>query len=150
MKKLMKQQHTFRSLACMAALMVTGLIISSPGAASCQKNINHITMEHLLVEADNNRTVDIRRDETVRITLPENATTGYRWTVESYDRECLTELPSEAHYPATTAVGSGGEVVFIFQAKKSGTGNIMLKQWRSWEGDASAIARFKIQLRVLP
>ncbi len=107
-------------------------------------------MEHLFVETDTNRTVDIHRNETVRITLPENATTGYRWTVENYDRELFNELPSEAHYPATTAVGSGGEVVFIFQAKKSGTGNIMLKQWRSWEGDSSAIARFHIQLRVLP
>jgi len=150
MKRLMKQQDTFRTLARMIALVVTWCIIGSPVTGSCQKNANYITMEHLLVAADNNRTVDIRQNETVRITLPENATTGYRWTVESYDRESVTELPSEAHYPATTGVGSGGEVVFVFQAKKSGTSDIRLKQWRSWEGDSSAIARFHIQLRVQP
>ncbi len=147
MKKLMKQQHTFRSLARMTALVVTGFMVCSSDAVSCQKNTNPIRMEHRLVETDNNRTLDIRRDETVRITLPENATTGYRWTVESYDRQFLSELPSEANYPATTGVGSGGEVTFIFQAKKSGTSDIMLKQWRSWEGDSSTIARFHIQLR---
>ncbi len=146
----MRQEYTFRSFARKALLVGAGFIISSPGAASCQKNTKQVTMEHLLVQTDTNRTVDIRLTETVRITLPENATTGYRWTVESYDRELLNELPSEAHYPATTRVGSGGEVVFIFQAKKSGSGDIMLKQWRSWEGDSSAIARFHILLRVLP
>ncbi len=150
MTSLMKKQQTFRSLARTAALVGAGFMIASPCAVSCQKNTNDVTMEHLLVETDNNRTVDIRLDETVRITLPENATTGYCWAVESYDRECLTELPSETHYPATTAVGSGGEVVFIFRPKKSGTSDIRLKQWRSWEGDSSAIARFHIQLRVLP
>ncbi len=133
-----------------AVLAGTCFIIGSPGAASCQKIAKQIKMTHLLVATDNNRTQDIRLDETVRITLPENATTGYRWTVESYDRELITELPAEAHYPTTTGVGSGGEVTFIFQAKKIGTGDIMLKQWRSWEGDSSAIARFHIQLRVRP
>jgi predicted secreted protein len=33
----------------------------------------------LLVEADDGRTVDVRQGETVRVTLQENATTGYRW-----------------------------------------------------------------------
>jgi inhibitor of cysteine peptidase len=131
-------------------LVGTCFIIGSPGAASCQKNSKHIKMTHLLVAKDNNRTVDIRQDETVSITLPENATTGYRWTVESYDRKLVTERPAEAHYPATTGVGSGGEVTFIFQCKKAGTCDIMLKHWRSWEGDSSIIGRFHIQLRVLP
>ena len=146
----MRQKYTILSLTRTAVLVGTCFIIGSLGAASCQKNAKHVKMAHQLVETDNNRTLDIRLDETVRITLPENATTGYRWTVESYDREFLSELPSEAHYPATTGVGSGGEVTFIFQAKKIGTGDIMLKQWRSWEGDSSAIARFHIQLRVQP
>jgi inhibitor of cysteine peptidase len=145
-----RKKYTFLSIARTAALAGTWFIIASPGAVSCQKNATYRTMEHLLVETDNNRTVDIRLAETVRITLPENATTGYRWAVERYDPELFSELPSEAHYPATRGVGSGGEVVFIFQAKKSGTDDIMLKQWRSWEGDSSAIARFHIQLRVLP
>ncbi len=146
----MRQKYTILSLARTAVLVGTFFIIGSSGAASCQKNAKQIKMAHLLVAMDNNRKLDIRVDETLRITLPENATTGYRWTVESYDRELVTELPAEAHYPATTGVGSGGEVTFIFQAKKIGTGDIMLKQWRSWEGDSSAIARFHIQLRVQP
>jgi len=134
----------------MTALLGIGFIISSPDEASCQKNANYGTMEHLLVQTDNNRTIDIRLAETVKITLPENATTGYRWAVERYEQKLFSERPSQAHYPVTTGVGSGGEVDFIFQAKKSGTGDIMLKQWRSWEGDSSVIARFHIRIRVRP
>ena len=131
-------------------LVGAGFVISSPSAAFCKKNAKYAKMEHRLVPTDNNRTVDIRMAETVRITLPENATTGYCWAIERYDKEFFGELPSEAHYPATTGVGSGGDVVFIFKGKKIGTGDIMLKQWRSWEGDSSIIGRFHIQLRVLP
>ena len=146
----MRKKYTILSLTRTAVLVGTCFIIGSPGAASCQKNAKHIKMTHLLVAKDNNRTVDIRQDETVSITLPENATTGYSWTVESYDKELFNELFSEAHYPATTAVGSGGEVGFIFKGKKSGTGDIKLKHWRSWEGDSSVIGRFHIKIHVMP
>ena len=36
-----------------------------------------------LVEKDSGRTIDIRSGETVQITLPENATTGYRWAIDA-------------------------------------------------------------------
>jgi inhibitor of cysteine peptidase len=102
-----------------------------------------------LVESDNGRAVDIRLGETVRITLPENATTGYRWAIDRYDEEFMEALATEPRYPAN-AVGSGGEVAFAFQGKKMGTGEIVLKNWRRWEGDSSVTTRFRIQLRVQP
>ncbi len=132
------------------AALVGIWFICSPGAASCPKNQNGKKMVHELVETDNERGADIRLHETVRITLPENATTGYRWVVERYDRALLNELAAESHYPTAAVVGSGGNVVFIFQGKKSGRGEILLKQWHSWEGDASVIARFRVLVNVLP
>src|SRR5258705_5417551 len=92
----------------------------------------------LLAEKDNDRTVDIRLGETVKITLPENATTGYRWAIDRYNEEFIEALATEPHYTAK-AIGSGGEVAFIFQGKKIGTGEITLKHWRQWEGDTSVI-----------
>jgi len=103
----------------------------------------------LLVETDNDRTVDIRLGETVRLTLPENATTGYRWAIERYDEEFIEALATEPRYTAK-AIGSGGEVAFIFQGKKIGTGEIVLKHWRHWEGGSSVTTRFRLRLRVQP
>jgi inhibitor of cysteine peptidase len=102
-----------------------------------------------LVETDNDRTVDVQLGETVRITLPENATTGYRWAIDCYDEEFIEALASEPHY-AAKAIGSGGEIAFIFRGKKIGTGEIVLKHWRHWEGDPSVTARFRIRLQVRP
>jgi inhibitor of cysteine peptidase len=102
-----------------------------------------------LVEKDNDRTVDILVGGTVQINLPENASTGYRWAVDHFDEEFITALSPEARYTAK-GIGSGGEIRFIFQGKKVGTGEIVLKNWRQWEGDSSVIGRFRLHVRVQP
>ena len=103
----------------------------------------------LKFEKDNDETAEMRLDETVQIILRENATTGYRWTIDRYDKEFIEALATEPRY-ATNATGSGGEVAFIFKAKKIGTGEIALKHWRHWEGDSSVSSRFRLRLCVLP
>jgi inhibitor of cysteine peptidase len=103
----------------------------------------------LIVEKDNGRTVDIRLGELVRVNLPENATTGYRWAIDRYDEEFIEAVATEPHYTAN-AIGSGGEVEFIFKGKKIGSGGIMLKHWRHWEGDSSITSRFRLRLNVQP
>ncbi len=103
----------------------------------------------LLVESDNGRLVHIHQGESVRINLPENATSGYRWAIDRYDEECIQALTTEPRYPAN-AIGSGGDVTFIFQGKKVGEGEIVLKHWRHWEGDSSVTTRFRIQFHVQP
>ena len=101
-----------------------------------------------LVESDNGRTVDVRVNEPVRITLAENATSGYRWAIDRYDEDLFDPVATEARYPNAT-LGSGGEVDFVFEAKKVGRGAIALKHWRHWEGDASIKARFAVTLNVI-
>ena len=102
-----------------------------------------------LVETDNDRTVDVRLGDVVRITLPENASTGFRWTIDRYDEDIIEALGSEPRYTAGD-VGSGGEIAFTFKAKKAGRGKIALKHWRHWEGDRSVIGRFRVRLNVQP
>ena len=136
----------FLSLARVTALAGAWLMYS-PGAVSYPNPEKAPKTMLLLAETDNDRTVDIRLGETARINLPENATTGYRWEIDRYDEEFIKMLATEPHYTAN-AVGSGGEVAFIFQGKKIGIGEIVLKHWRSWEGDSSVTARFRIRLHV--
>jgi inhibitor of cysteine peptidase len=102
-----------------------------------------------LTEEDRDRTIDIHVGEAVRISLPENATTGYRWAIERYDEEFIEALATEPHYTAS-ALGSGGNVVFVFRGKRVGTGEIVLKYWRHWEGDRSVSTRFHIRFNVPP
>jgi Chagasin family peptidase inhibitor I42 len=61
----------------------------------------------------------------VRISLPENASTGYRWTIERYYDEFLEALPAEAGY-TSNSIGSGGDIAFMFCTRKAGTGQLVL------------------------
>jgi inhibitor of cysteine peptidase len=102
-----------------------------------------------ITENDDGRTVDVRVGEPIVIELSENATTGYRWAIERYDQETIQDAGSESRYPANL-IGSGGQVSFTFKGKKAGRGEIALKRWREWEGDASIIGRFRLRCNVLP
>lgn len=101
----------------------------------------------LLVESDNGQAAEIRFGESVCVTLRENATTGYRWAIDHYDEECIEAVSTESRY-APNVIGAVGEVAFTFKGKKIGTGEIVLKHWRHWEGDSSVIARFRVRLQV--
>lgn len=98
-------------------------------------------------QTDNGRTVNAPLAGVVRIVLPENATTGYRWTVDRFDSEFIEALATEPHYSGN-AVGSGGQVEFVFKARRAGRGTICLKQWRHWEGDRSIVGGFCVHLRI--
>lgn len=136
----------FLSLALIAALVAIGLMYGAGAACDC--NQERVLPPMLMIsESDNGRTVDVRVGESVRINLPENATTGYRWAIDRYDEEFIGALATEPRYTAN-AIGSGGQVAFIFQSKKVGTGEIVLKHWRHWEGDSSVTNRFRIRLNV--
>lgn len=121
-------------------------------AASAQFKMKKEKLTHsmlLIVEKDNERTIDIPAGESFRIRLPENASTGYQWAVDHFDGEYLELVSAEPHYGAK-AVGSGGEVEFVFKGKNAGSGEIDLKKWRHWEGDSSVISRFHLRVNVLP
>lgn len=105
-------------------------------------------MVHQLNESDNGRMVVLRSGEVLRIILPENATTGYRWEVDRWDREVAALVAQAPQYPPGSAVGSGGHVEFLFKARKPGFGEIILKEWRPWAGTGSVIDRYRLHLEV--
>jgi inhibitor of cysteine peptidase len=136
-------------LARVAALLGAILLLQISGAVAAEAVKAQVKVHAMqsLTEADNERTVDLRVGESVRLTLPENATTGYRWTVDHFDREVVDPAGSEPHY-AGGAVGSAGNVTFDFTAKKAGSGEVALKYWRHFEGDGSIVKRFGFRINA--
>jgi inhibitor of cysteine peptidase len=131
------------------AALAGAWLTCSPSAVSCAYAEKASKTMVSLVEKDSGRTINIRPGETVQITLPENASTGYRWAIDHYDEDSVEAVATEPHY-AGKAVGSGGQVAFTFRAKKTGPGEINLKNWRQWEGDSSVTSRFHVRLNVQP
>jgi inhibitor of cysteine peptidase len=138
-------------LARVAALLGAILLLHASGAVAAGTGKAQVKAHVMqsLTEADNERTVDLRVGEGVRLTLPENATTGYRWAIDRLDRDVVEEAGSEAH-PSGGAIGSAGNVTFDFTAKKAGSSEIALKYWRHFEGDASIVKRFSFRLNAKP
>jgi inhibitor of cysteine peptidase len=102
-----------------------------------------------LGEKDDGRTVEVHAGDTVEVSLPENASAGYRWAVDRLDADAVRQLSATPHNSAK-AIGAPGTIAFTFEATKAGTAEIALKSWRSWEGDASVVRRFQVRLSVKP
>ena len=100
-----------------------------------------------LTEADNGHAVDLHVGEAVSVTLPENATTGYRWAIDRLDPDIVEANEARPRYPSGQ-VGSGGEVTFAFKRTAPGSGEVLLKHWRHFEGDASVTKRFRVRLNA--
>ena len=136
-------------LARVAALLGAILLLHASGAVAAETGKPQAKVDAMqsLTEADNERTVDLRVGDSVRLTLPENATTGYRWTVDHFDRGVVEPAGSEPHY-AGGAVGAAGQVTVDFKAKQAGSGEVALKYWRHFEGEGSVVKRFRFRLNA--
>lgn len=131
--------------------LVCALAAAAAGAIACVNpdggNAMRHDESHTITEVDNGRTVAIAVGEAVVLCLPENATTGYRWTVEHLD-PTLADIEEGNYRRFSDAVGSGGEACWTVHGKAPGTSQIGLKLWRHWEGDRSILKRFEFTLTV--
>ena len=98
----------------------------------------------ILTEADSGRQVPAHVGDDVSLHLVENATTGYRWSVESHGPG-LEPIEATANYP-NSAIGAGGEAVFRFSVIAPGAGKLAMIYWRHWEGSGSIIRRFSVTI----
>jgi inhibitor of cysteine peptidase len=78
--------------------------------------------------------------------LPENPTTGYRWTVTQADSRLLKST-SDDFLQSGDAVGGGGARVFRFTATGAGEASLSLALARSWESGTPR-QQFSIRVRV--
>src|SRR5664280_376922 len=102
-----------------------------------------------LTQTDQGKSISIRPGEVMEISLKENPSTGFRWSLEKSNDEILELLNSDYIQAFGPEVGSGGKRIWKFKAKKSGDVLLVLKRWRAWEGDKSIVERFDAIIRVV-
>ena len=96
--------------------------------------------------SQNGQVVSIKVGETVELRLPENSSTGYRWTVDTIDE--ARAIVEETGFRGRAAPGSGGDAYWRLRATGPGAAAIALKRWRPFEGDRSIVERFAITLQI--
>lgn len=100
-----------------------------------------------LTENDSGRCVSLRVNDTLRILLPENPTTGYRWELDLPTDGALM-LESAARQDPSTVPGATIAHAFSLRAARPGNAEIAAKLWRDWEGEGSVVSRFHASVRV--
>ena len=86
-----------------------------------------------------------RSSQQFAVTLPANPTTGYQWTVTTYDKQLLHVTSS--HYAArqTKRIGAGGEMIFIFALNKGksypNSTRMLFTYARPWDSKSGSLKR---------
>lgn len=101
-----------------------------------------------LTEADADKTFDLATGDSVEIRLPENATAGYRWTIEAIDNSICDVTADERQAPAKVVPGAPGSHFWRLKALRAGDCRIAIAYRRSWAADAPPAREFKLRLRV--
>jgi inhibitor of cysteine peptidase len=93
--------------------------------------------------------VELSAGQTLVVTLPSNATTGFSWSLaDNSDSSVLSETGNQYIAPQTTLMGAGGNEEWTFQALKKGTSVISMAYSRPWEKDTPPAETFDLTVVV--
>ena len=98
-----------------------------------------------LTLSDRGRTVPVRLGDLVTLSLPENATTGVRWSLPESD---AIEIVADENVAREGAIGAEGLRVLTFRPARSGPMTLELIRRQAWESEQTADATFAVELDV--
>jgi len=85
------------------------------------------------------------------IKLPANPSTGFRWTLESYDTEHFACFETEYVAASTTRMGAPGTRIFYFKQKEVAacpeSTTLRFSYGRSWEAGSSSSTEVTVQFK---
>jgi len=116
----------FAGVASMALILALG------AARGCTRGAAMIELD----EAAAGRPVTMEVGQQLRVTLPENRTTGYRWRVGG-DCARILAVEEDQATAGSGQPGAGGMRVWVFAAKAEGQCELRFESARAWEQSAT-------------
>jgi inhibitor of cysteine peptidase len=102
-----------------------------------------------LTEKDDGQKISVATGQVLNLSLPENPTTGYGWSVADLKLpDCLAALSAGEYKPDADRIGSGGMMTWRFVALRHGSGELRLVYNRSFETDRPPAKVFTISVEV--
>ncbi len=98
-------------------------------------------------DSSNGHEVVLHAGEVLKISLSQNASTGYTWAIH-VKPDILRESEGASADPPKGPPGSPGVRNFYFEAVGQGSGELELEYRRSWEQAAQPARTFKLRVRV--
>lgn len=98
-------------------------------------------------ECANGREIELHLHQTLRVTLPEVRTAGFRWNLRE-PKERVCSLVKDELEPSAGGAGGTGKHHWEFRAEEVGTAEIVIEYSRPWERAAAPARIFLISVRV--
>ncbi len=98
---------------------------------------------------DDGREMQLKKAQTLVVTLEGNPTTGYSWEVaEPLDEQVLRQVGEPEFKPESDLVGAGGVQILRFEAVNAGQTTLKLVYRRPWEKDVEPLETYSIEVVV--
>ena len=98
-------------------------------------------------EAQNGSSLTMTVGDELKLELPENPTTGFRWQPAGSD-DSILQLRTDDFVPGGgAAIGGGGRRLFLWATLRAGITEVRLELKRPWEA-AAPRSTFGIQVSV--
>lgn len=99
--------------------------------------------------ADDELIINVNTKQTQFVlSLAANPTTGYQWSVVSFDKNLLTLKSSKYLKSPSNLIGSGGQMQYIFSVNKGKkippSTNLQFKYARAWEPNAGTLKNVRV------
>jgi inhibitor of cysteine peptidase len=105
--------------------------------------------ETVLTEADCGKTIPLKSQEEVMVSLPSNPTTGYGWAMVEEGKDAAVVVVSKEFRTSASpsgSVGAGGVELFRLRLLKAGRFTVTFVYRRSWEKEREPERVFRIVL----
>ena len=98
---------------------------------------------------DDGREMQLKKGQTLVVTLEGNPTTGYSWeAAEPLDEQVLRQAGEPEFEAESDLVGAGGVQILRFEAVNAGQTTLKLVYHRSWEKDVEPLETYSLQVVV--
>jgi predicted secreted protein len=98
-------------------------------------------------EQENAQQIEMNLRQTLRITLPEVLTAGFRWTLRTSSERILSPVADDLD-ATTGATGGVAHHHRDFRANEVGTTKLVFEYDRPWARAAAAVRTFSVSVRV--
>ena len=131
------------------AIVILALVL--PGCKPAGKDVPlQVTYDEFTQQKSLARNIVATARDTLKITLPSNPGTGFRWELAGISDPAVLTQDGDSEYvlPESAAVGATGREIWTFEPLKRGTSNISLAYSQPWEGGTKKEWSITIEVKI--
>ncbi|MCU1457608.1 MAG: Chagasin family peptidase inhibitor [Actinomycetia bacterium] len=115
-----------RRVVAAVATTVAVLTGGACGSSSDGSSLTVLTPSH--------PTATVSTDDRFRLSLPENAGTGYHWVLDTRPQRSIARSLGSAYVAGGTKPGAPGRQTFTFRARGTGTATVIVAEYPPGSG----------------